>query len=60
MDQLTFHVDIELSEISSASIDSLRTQMEAVIAQAIEEKQLEIPDAEITDYGVTYDYGRAY
>lgn len=58
MDQLTFHIDIVLSDISSASIDSLRLQIEEVIAQAIEEKQLEIPDAEIIDYGVVYDYER--
>lgn len=56
MDQLTFHIDIELSEISPASIDSLRLQIEEVIAAAIEEKQIEVPDAEITDYGVTIDY----
>ena len=57
---MTFHIDIELSEISPASIDSLRLQIEEVIASAIEEKQLEVPDAEIIDYGVTYDYEREF
>ena len=53
---MTFHIDLELSEISPASIDSLRMQIEEMIASAIEEKQIEVPDGEITDYEVTADY----
>ena len=40
-------------DISPGSVDSLRTQIEEVIAAAIDEKQLDIPDAEIHDYAVT-------
>lgn len=41
------------SELSSASQDSMRTQIEEVIAAALEEKQIDVPDAEVYDYGVT-------
>lgn len=40
------------SEISPASVDSLQLQITEVIATALEEKQIEIPDAEIHDYAI--------
>lgn len=38
---------------SAASLDSLRAQLIEVIDEAITERQIEIPDAEIYDYDVT-------
>lgn len=55
---MEFTVKLELTSdnISDASIDSLILQLNEVIAAAVEEKQIEIPDAEIYDYEV----GRRY
>jgi len=50
--ELKFLLD---NEISPASIDSMQMQLTEVIATAIEEKQIEIPDAEIEDYAVGID-----
>ncbi|HEX03528.1 MAG TPA: hypothetical protein ENH10_00005 [Bacteroidetes bacterium] len=57
MDMLKFDITLELTSesVSDASIDSLVQQINEVVAAAIEEKQIEIPDAEIVDYAVTRD-----
>lgn len=54
---LKFDITLELTSesVSDASIDSLVQQINEVVAAAIEEKQIEIPDAEIVDYAVTRD-----
>ena len=54
---LKFDITLELTSesVSDASIDSLVQQINEVVAAAIEEKQIEIPDAEIVDHAVTRD-----
>jgi hypothetical protein len=55
MDTMRFEVKLDLAneDIGDGSIDSLVQQLSEVIAAAVEEKQIEIPEAEIIDYGVT-------
>ena len=49
-------VEFELGdEVSDASRFSLCIQLSEVIAKAIEEKELEIPDGEIMDFVCYYD-----
>lgn len=49
-------VEFELSlEVSEQSRYSLAAQLAEVIYNALEEKQLEVPDGEIQDYTVVYD-----
>lgn len=55
MDTLKFEVTIELTneDIGEATVDSLIQQINEVVAAAVEEKQIEIPQAEIVDYAVS-------
>lgn len=46
-------LDLTSEDIEDGSIDSLVQQLNEVVEAAVEEKQLEIPEAEIFDYGVT-------
>lgn len=49
-------VEFELSlDVSEASRYSLALQLAEVIAKAIEEKELELPDGDIDDFNVIYD-----
>ena len=49
-------VEFELSlDVSVASRYSLAQQLAEVIAKALEEKELEIPDGELEDFNVIYD-----
>lgn len=58
---MKFEVTLELSEtISARSIASLTQQIAEVIANAVEEQQIEIPEAEIIDYDTTYDYEQEF
>lgn len=41
---------------SESMVDSLVQQLSEVVANAVEEKQIEIPGTEITDYGVGRHY----
>jgi hypothetical protein len=51
---MKFEVSFEMDNtVSTASIDSMREQLTEVIAAAVEDKQIEIPEAEIIDYEVT-------
>ncbi len=42
-------------DVSDASRFSLAMQLGEVVAKAIEEKELEVPDGEIEDFTVHYD-----
>lgn len=55
---MRFEVKLEFTteDIDEASVDSLIQQLNEVLAVAVEEKQLEIPEAEIVDYGVSRAY----
>lgn len=56
MDEVDITVEFELSlEVSEQSRYSLAAQLAEVIYNALEEKQLEVPDGEIQDYTVVYD-----
>ena len=56
MDEVKLQIELVLSgETTSASKDSLIIQLDELIASALEERQIEIPDAEIEDYDVTYE-----
>lgn len=56
MDEVDVTVEFELSlDVSEQSRYSLATQLAEVIAKAIEEKELELPDGEIDDFNVIYD-----
>lgn len=49
-------VEFELSlDVSVASRYSLAQQLAEVIAKALEEKEIEIPDGELQDFSVVYD-----
>lgn len=49
-------VEFELSlDVSEQSRYSLAMQLSEVIAKAIEENELELPDGEIEDFNVIYD-----
>jgi hypothetical protein len=56
MDEVDVTVEFELTlDISEQSRYSLATQLAEVIANAIEAKELELPDGEISDFSVVYD-----
>lgn len=56
MDEVDVILEFELSDdVSDASRYSLAIQVGEVIAKAIEEKELEVPDGEIEDFAVHYD-----
>lgn len=56
MDEVDVVLEFELSDdVSDASRYSLAIQVGEVIAKAIEEKELEVPDGEISDFSVHYD-----
>lgn len=46
-------LDLDNEDIAAASVDSLVIQLGIVVATAVEEQQIEIPDAEIIDYETT-------
>jgi hypothetical protein len=56
MDEVDVTVEFELSlDVSEQSRYSLAMQLSEVIAKAIEENELELPDGEIEDFNVIYD-----
>lgn len=56
MDEVDVVLEFELSEdVSDASRYSLAIQVGEVIAKAIEEKELELPDGDIEDFNVHYE-----
>ena len=56
MDEVDVVIEFELSDdVSDASRFSLALQVQELISKAIEEKELELPDGEITDANVYYD-----
>lgn len=56
MDEVDITVEFELSlDVSEQSRYSLANQLAEVIFNALEEKQLEVPDGEIADFAVIYD-----
>lgn len=58
---MKFEVTLELDgEISTASVNSLRLQLETVIDEALADNQIEIPDAEIFDYEVAILQGDGF
>lgn len=54
--RFTVTLDLSNEDVDDATVDSLVQQLNEVVAAAVEEKQIEAPNAEITDYGVTREY----
>ena len=53
---MKFEVSLVLDAPASvSSVNSLREQLMELISEAVNEKQIEVPDAEIYDYDVTID-----
>ena len=56
MDIVKFEVSLVLDAPASiSSVNSLREQLMELISKAVNEKQIEVPDAEIYYYDVTID-----
>lgn len=56
MDEVDLTVEFELSlDVSTSSRYSIAVQLAEVIAKAIEEKEIEVPDGEIQGFHVVYD-----
>lgn len=56
MDEVDVKVEFELSlDVSEQSRYSLAIQLAEVISNALEEKEIELPDGEIEDFHVIYD-----
>ena len=56
MDEVDVTVEFELSmDVSEQSRYSLAEQLAEVITNALEQKELEVPDGEIEDFHVIYD-----
>ena len=54
--KLVIELELTDEDLSEASIDSLIVQLNEVVAAAVDDKQIEIPDAEITDYAIGRHY----
>jgi hypothetical protein len=52
---MKFEIVLEFTDengLDESTVDSLIVQINEVVAAAVEDKQIEIPNAEIVDYGI--------